>query len=488
MELSQQNHNGNHSEIEITTRTHGLSRRFVIFLRVMIVLAMLAGAAVVGLVGGRVNPFIALAFGALPFLLVGFERLLAHFEWMPILIVVLAAFVPLSIPTGTGSNVVDSLAATSMFFAIWAVKMLIIDKRIHFINGKVTKPLLGFIIAVLISIVWSNVFMDWAVKSYGSFIKVQLASAVVMIMLPGAFLLVANNVKQEIHLKIMVWLVLLAGALALVRNYANIPLPVNQRGLFPMWAVALAYAMALFNEKLSKLIRGALFLYTGVWVVWGFVLNISWVAGWFPVFLVIGIITVLRSWKLILVFVLIGLLVFALNANYYLGKVLKDEQAESGDTRLAAWLVSFRVVKYHWVFGTGPAGYTAYYMTYFPTEAMATHNNYLDILAQTGIVGSIFYLLFFFNVARLGLQLALRLRKERDFLAALAMAGFAGTIGGIAMMGFGDWMIPFAYTQSIEGFDFIVHNWMFMGAIVVIEQIVNKRDAELQLEGESSVA
>ena len=169
-------------------------------------------------------------------------------------------------------------------------------------------------------------------------------------------------------------------------------------------------------------------------------------------------------------------------------KNLKDEQEESGETRLAAWLVSFRVVKHHWVFGTGPAGYTAYYMTYYPTEAMATHNNYLDILAQTGVVGLIFYLLFFFQVARLGLQLALRLRKERDFLSALAMATFAGTIGGIVMMGFGDWMVPFAYTQSIEGFDFIVHNWMFMGAIVVIEQIVNKRDAELQLEGESSVA
>ncbi|MBN2500158.1 MAG: O-antigen ligase family protein [Anaerolineales bacterium] len=486
MELSQQNHNGNQAEIEITTRTHSLSRRFVIFLRVMIVLAMLAGAGVIGVVGGGLNPFIAVAVGALPFLLVGLERLLAHFEWMPILIVILATFVPLSIPTGTGSNVVDSLAATSAFFAIWVVKMLIIDKRISFINGKVTKPLLGYIIAVVISIVWSNLFLDWAVKSYGSFIKVQLASAVVMIMLPGAFLLVANNVKQELHLKIMVWLVLLGGAFALVRNYGNIPLPVNQKGLFPMWAVALAYAMALFNEKLPKLVRGALFLYTGVWVVWGFVLNISWVAGWFPVILVIGIITVLRSWKLVLLFVLIGLLVFALNADYYLGKVLRDEQEESGETRLAAWLVSFRVVRYHWVFGTGPAGYTAYYMTYYPSEAMATHNNYLDILAQTGVVGLTLYLLFFIYVARLGLHLALRLRKERNFLSALAMATFAGTIGGIVMMGFGDWMVPFAYTQSIEGFDFIVHNWMFMGAVVVIEQLVNKRDAVLALEGESS--
>jgi O-antigen ligase len=355
--------------------------------------------------------------------------------------------------------------------------MLIIDKRIHFVNGKITKPLLGFVIATLISIVWSNVFLDWAVKSYGSFIKVQLASAVTMIMLPGAFLLVANNVKKELHLKIMVWLLILAGTVALLNNYLNLPIPINQSGLFPMWTVALAYSLALFNNNLPNWMRVMLFAYTGAWVVWGFVLNISWVAGWFPVLIVAGLITVFRSWKLVLVFVLIGLLIFAFNANYYLDKVLKDEQEESGETRLAAWAVSFRVVKYHWLFGTGPAGYTAYYMTYYPTEAMATHNNYLDILAQTGVIGLIFYLLFFFNVARLGFRLVLRLREERDFLAALTMATFAGTIGGIVMMGFGDWMVPFAYTQSIEGFDFIVHNWLFMGAVVVIEQIVNQREA-----------
>ncbi len=488
MELSQQNHNGNKPEIEITTRTHALSRRFVIFLRVMIVLAMLVGAAVIGVVGGKLNPFIAVAVGALPFLLVCFERLLAHFEWMPILIIVLAGFVPLSIPTGTGSNVVDSLAATSVFFAVWVAKMLIIDKRIHFVNGKITKPLLGFIAAVVISIAWSNIFLDWAVKSYGSFIKVQLASAVTMIMLPGAFLLVANTVKQSLHLKIMAWLLILLGAIALIANYGGVHIPINYRGLVPMWVVALAYGLALFDEDLPKIVRGFLLAYVVLWVVWGFVLNISWVAGWLPVLFVIGLMTVLRSWKLVLVLVLIGLLVFALNSDYYLNKVLKDEQTESGETRLAAWSVSFRVTRYHWLFGTGPAGYTAYYMTYYPTEAMATHNNYLDIIAQTGVVGLIFYLLFFFNVSRLGLQLVLRLRKERNFLTGLAMAGFAGTLGGIIMMGFGDWMVPFAYTQSIEGFDFIVNNWLFMGTLVVIEQLVNKRDAEAQLEGERSVA
>ena len=46
-------------------------------------------------------------------------------------------------------------------------------------------------------------------------------------------------------------------------------------------------------------------------------------------------------------------------------------------------------------------------------------------------------------------------------------------------------MVPFAYTQSIEGFDFIVNNWLFMGALVVVEQLVNQRDAAALEEAES---
>jgi hypothetical protein len=31
--------------------------------------------------------------------------------------------------------------------------------------------------------------------------------------------------------------------------------------------------------------------------------------------------------------------------------------------------------------------------------------------------------------------------------------------------------MPFAYTQTIAGFDYAVYNWLFMGAIVVLERL-----------------
>ncbi len=38
-------------------------------------------------------------------------------------------------------------------------------------------------------------------------------------------------------------------------------------------------------------------------------------------------------------------------------------------------------------------------------------------------------------------------------------------------MAFGDWLFPFAYTQTIEGFNYAVYNWLFMGVILALEHM-----------------
>jgi hypothetical protein len=38
-------------------------------------------------------------------------------------------------------------------------------------------------------------------------------------------------------------------------------------------------------------------------------------------------------------------------------------------------------------------------------------------------------------------------------------------------MMFGDWLFPFAYTQTIAGFDYIVPTWLFMGVILVLDRM-----------------
>jgi O-antigen ligase len=179
----------------------------------------------------------------------------------------------------------------------------------------------------------------------------------------------------------------------------------------------------------------------------------------------------MRSKKLVVAFLVILTVLIAVKSNYYLGTVIGNESDESGNTRLAAWQVNWEVTGKHLLLGTGPAGYAAYYMSYFPDEGMATHSNYVDVIAQTGIVGLGLCEWFFLGLAWLGYKLCLRLRGRGDFEEALANAAFAGTIGCIVAMGFGDWLFPFAYTQTIIGFDYEVYSWLFMGMIPVLGRL-----------------
>jgi O-antigen ligase len=110
-------------------------------------------------------------------------------------------------------------------------------------------------------------------------------------------------------------------------------------------------------------------------------------------------------------------------------------------------------------------------MTYFPTDAMATHSNYIDMVAQTGIVGTFFFIWIFGTLVWMGFRLCLRLKGRGDFVEALANVSFAGTCACIIIMAFGDWLFPFAYTQTIVGFNYAVYNWLFMGVILALDRM-----------------
>jgi O-antigen ligase len=207
-----------------------------------------------------------------------------------------------------------------------------------------------------------------------------------------------------------------------------------------------------------------------LYVIWGLILHTSWLAGWLPGLVVLAVIIWQYSRRAVAL-MLVGVLIFAVVNFREFEKAFAAEEEESGGTRLAAWTQNWRITQDHLLFGTGPAGYAAYYMSYFPTDAMATHSNYIDMLSQNGIFGLTPLLIFFGGLARIGYRLTRRLRRRGDFVEGLANASFAGTIGCIVAMAFGDWVFPFAYTQTIAGFDYAVYSFLFMGATLVLDRL-----------------
>jgi O-antigen ligase len=118
--------------------------------------------------------------------------------------------------------------------------------------------------------------------------------------------------------------------------------------------------------------------------------------------------------------------------------------------------------------GVGPAGYAIYYMTYFPREAMATHNNYIDVFAQTGVIGFIF---FAWMLGAVGIQLwrsMIATQGQGDFNEAFSFAVFGGFVAVLCSMMLGDWIFPFIYTQTLLGFDYAVYSWVILGAGIAL--------------------
>jgi hypothetical protein len=446
-------------------------QKMMLWAKVLIILVTLSLAAGLGLMtGNSKNQLYAV-------LLVGLFAggalilfLSEHLNWGIVLLMITAAFTPFSLPTGTSSRLVDSMVVTMIFVGLWVVRMFIVERRFHLVKSAANLPILGWIAASILSLIWGTVFRDHDVVIWSTFPMVQIGSLVLMVMLPGAFLLVANYGRNEKILKVISWLMVLAGMVGLVSHFLNVN-TVNTGGLMSMWAVSVSLALALFQPSLGKLLQFILVGHAAGWVVWSFVLNISWVTGWLPILMVIGVLIFMRSRKLFFTLVAVMLVVVFIFRDYYIARIT-DESKISGVTRFAAWEVNWRVTGQHPLFGTGPGGYAAYYMSYFPKEAMATHNNYIDVIAQTGFVGMSFWLWFFGVICWQGLKLARRLKGRGDFLEGLANAAFAGAVACVAVMGFGDWLLPFAYTQTIAGFDYAVFSWMFMGAIVAIDHIV----------------
>jgi O-antigen ligase len=434
-------------------------------MRVGIVIGVLLFAVLLGLVAGGLNPLFALIASIAPFLLVGIEILIRRFHWFPLVILLSALFVPFSLPTGSGSNLVASLLVTVVLTALWIIRVIAVDKAMKPVKHPINMPIYGFIIVTIISLVWSNIFRDIFVNVWESFPFVQTASMLVMVMLPIALLITLNCIKDLKNVQILVYVMIAAGYLGLVKFYVMDALPVNIGGMFNMWVMCLAYALVLFDKNLQPVVRVGLLALVAVYIFYAFFQHIDWLAGWLPGVVALAFVTVMRSKKLAALFTVIAIIVFAAMYNSYFKEVIAEEMEISGVTRVDAWLANWNITKEHLLFGTGPAGYAAYYMTYFPEEAMATHSNYIDILSQTGILGMLFLLSIFGVLLVRGYKLSVQIKGSGDFTEAVINASFAGTIACLVIMAFGDWLFPFAYTQTIEGYSYAVYNWIFMGLI-----------------------
>jgi hypothetical protein len=405
---------------------------------------------------------------------VGAGLVLARLELGLLLLPVVAVLVPFAIGTGTSTTLVASLLLAAALIGLWLARMLA-RRQLVVVRSPVNLPLLGFSLAAILATISSNVRRDPLVVFVPSFPQIQAGGLSVFLISAGLFFVTMNCITTARLLSWLTWIMIALGGVV-IANYLLLPGGdpsfTSVGGLFSLWAVSLAAGQALFNQRLPLLLRAALLALVGAWLYRRIFHEFDWLSGWLPMLVALITIAALRSWRLIVVGAAGLLLVIGLNYEFF---ALRYEAQVAGDAsqgnyeRLEVWTRVLEVAEGQILLGLGPVGYAPYYMTYSPDDARSSHSNYLDIFAQTGVVGACFFLWF------LGALFAVAFRARRRWPMGLP-AGFAnGALGGLAgmtvAMALGDWVIPFVYNQTLAGFRFTVHNWLILGALAGLAQL-----------------
>lgn len=452
-----------------------LPRSFALerFYRPLIIGAVLAGA---GLLAYRLSPGQA---QRVLLLLLGAGAILVFLRWPPLGLATLigaSLVVPLAIGTGTQTSLNVTVLLLPLLLGLWSLDR-VVRREIRLVPSRTIPPLLAFLFVTVLAFGAGQ--LPWFVFAQAAPLRAQIGGLAVFLLSAGAFLLAAHQVRDLRWLKRLTWLFLALGGLyiagRLLPGLGQVSGRLFQPGatgsLFWTWLVALACGQAVFNRRLRlgwRLALGGLVLAT-------FYVSISqgraWASGWLPPLVAVTAILWAGKPRLGLLAALAGGAAVALNVHKVITLVMVGDQGYSLLTRLEAWRILAEIVRANPILGLGPANYY-WYTPLFPILGyyvqFNSHNNYVDIIAQTGLLGLACFLWFAWAVGRLGWRL--RTRALDGFARAYVYGALGGLAGTLAAAMLADWVLPFVYNIGLAGFRASVLGWLFLGGLVVLEQ------------------
>lgn len=394
----------------------------------------------------------------------------------------------LPVELGTGSEVSLNLVTALLpgVFGVWLLDAL---RRgdLRFARSGVNGPLLLFLAAGLLSLAIGRATWDPAVHRSSAFIIVQVAQWAIFAFSGLALWLTGNLITDAVGLRRLVFLFLgIGGIIAIpyvVPAAYRVISPFLTTGVarapFWMMLVALGGGQLLFNRDLHQRWRIFLVATMGAVAVYVFHWNRATASYWISVVAVVGVLGWLRwprlRWPvmLLLVVLAVGGGLFSTVFEFAGGE---SEWSESGGSRLALIGRVVEVTMRNPITGLGPAAYRPYaavepllyFRAYWVAPQINSHNNYVDLFSQTGLLGLALFLWFSVEVARLGLRL--RARFAEGFCAGYVNGMLAACAASLVLMMLADWILPFVYNIGFPGFQSSVLVWLFVGGLLALDQ------------------
>jgi hypothetical protein len=237
--------------------------------------------------------------------------------------------------------------------------------------------------------------------------------------------------------------------------------------MFWTWLIALSVGQLVYNRELKTYIKGFLLIVILTTFYVAIVQAYDWKSGWLPPLAVVAVILGLRHPRLVILAIPIALIV----AGYLTTELIASDEYSWG-TRVDAWIIVLEISRANPLFGLGFSNYY-WYTPLFPIRgwrvSFNSHSQYVDLIAQVGLLGFICFLWVFFEVGRLGWGLKDHLQD--GFARSYTYSVLAGIVGTLVAAFLVDWVLPFVYNIGYNGFRASILPWIFCGGLISIEQI-----------------
>lgn len=482
--------------------------RTIRWLRPLLVVGVLLFSAWIGY---RPPPIPLFLFaGGLAFLLLALLAFHSMYSALTLL-VMLAPLLDISLSTGTQSPMHFSLLLVMLFTGVWLARMLA-GQRFLLTPTIVNRPLMLFNLAVLLSWVAGYAFWDPNVPRPGNAFLVQAGQVAMFVLSAAIFFLVSNLPLGEVEVKSWNYLIISIGLVGIGMDL--LPLlsrPPGLTGGMLMWPFVLLWAQLVFNPLISRQIRLVGWLSLPLWAIWLYTHVLAWKGGWFPAILALGILLLMRirlpptfiagvGVAVVLVVLLLAsasnpleniLSPVALDNTPLMSLVISPELETGSFLRFHIWYDILRMTYHSPILGLGPANYMYYWQnpSFVPTwtehanwwvwlqlgHAIPSHNMFVDIAAQSGLVGLALFSLTLVGMFRLAISASRCLPTA--FLGAYAkgiLAGFLSLV--ICSFFFADWLIPFVYNVTFKGFQHSLYSWLLVGSLVPLLSRYARKD------------
>ncbi|MGE3840910.1 MAG: O-antigen ligase family protein [Vicinamibacterales bacterium] len=457
-------------------------------------LPLIAGALVAAVAAGFVLSFeqfallTAVSVVALGGLLLMAEQINRPVTGLTVLLIV-AVVAPMEAGVGQSTVALSPFVATALS-GIYAVRVL-------FLRGTLNARLSRTVPAVLT--LMAIAALSFVIGQYPWFpttpapIRAQLGGLAMFLVSGGVFLLTAHQLTAPDQLKRLTWLFVALGVVAIGNSVAVAtdikvgPISLTNSetigAMFWVWFVAVTLSQSLFNRELSMLWRVLLALCTALALVRGVGLAFSWVSGWLPPLVAAGVIVTMRFPRTAIATALL-LVAPVLFIGEPALEALSQGESYSIMTRLEALRVLGRIMESNPWLGYGPSNYY-HYTLLFPILGwyvnFNSHNNYIDLILQVGLIG---LLAFLWCVAEsLWLAFRLRARASNGFADGYAVGVIAGLVASLVAAALADWIIPFTYNVGLRGFRSSVLFWFFTGGALALYRLSARPSAAVDYRG-----